>query len=392
MPDSLEIQDVFYERLALQRKVGYTGIKFWYGSGRKGMSERRREAFIDILRVAATCAVVMLHAVTGIMDVTDMTLYPVTKKVFLIVLDLVCWCVPVFVMISGYLFLNPKKEISFRLMLTRYCRRILAALFVFGIPYAWLEQAAVKGTFGPEMILEGVLMVFRGESWSHLWYLYMIFFLYLITPAVKWLLKRLPLPAVFVFLIALFLGSSVLPYARKLFGLEWMAVLPDGAIYFFYYICGYLFAVYRDGGICKRKSAPRACLGFRRMLPFLAAALAGGMAASRLSGKYIVQMAYNYPFTVLLSLLLFAVGLEGNRDGGQEKINAVAWEKAGALCFAVYLIHPLFLNIYYKFLHISPLDFFIGVSLPVFFLAILLPAFFSAWILRKIPPLRKWVL
>ncbi|MGN0167258.1 MAG: acyltransferase family protein, partial [Acetatifactor sp.] len=115
-------------------------------------------------------------------------------------------------------------------------------------------------------------------------------------------------------------------------------------------------------------------------------------ASSRIFGNYTVQMAYNYPFTVVLALLLFGLGLNWQKNGKKEKRNTGFWEKAGALCFAVYLIHPVFLNIYYKFLHISPLDFRIWISLPLFFLAALLPAFLAAWILRKVPVLKKYVL
>ena len=73
---------------------------------------KKREVFLDGLRVAATCAVVMLHTITGAMDITNMSEYPLEWKVFLAGLDLLCWCVPVFLMISGYLFLNPAREIG----------------------------------------------------------------------------------------------------------------------------------------------------------------------------------------------------------------------------------------------------------------------------------------
>ena len=55
---------------------------------------REREAFLDRLRV-------MLHTATGVMDATDMSLYPEENRVFLTVMDLVCWCVPVFLVLSG---------------------------------------------------------------------------------------------------------------------------------------------------------------------------------------------------------------------------------------------------------------------------------------------------
>ena len=380
------------------------------------MSVKKRENFLDRLRVAATCAVVLLHTVTGIMDVTDMSRYRMEKRFFLVVLDLVCWCVPVFVLISGYLFLNPERELPFRQMLTKYCRRILLALFLFGIPYACMELVAVEKTFRPGMILESILMVLQGRSWSHLWYLYLVLLLYLLTPAIKYLLKKVPLSAVYVFLAVLLLGSSILPFVKKLLTLEWMHVLPDGGIYFFYYICGYLFAIRG-----RKLSAEEAALeqselrkypgeqkrpGNDCMFAVPVVILAIGMTFSRIFGEYKVQMAYNYPFTVALALILFSWGLtcQKNREPAKKsgapvkksrepvKRNTGFWEKAGALCFAVYLIHPVFLNIYYKFLHISPLDFSVWVSLPVFFLAAFLPAVFVAWILRKVPVLKKYVL
>ena len=69
-------------------------------------SIRSRKVFMDILRVVATCAVVLLHTVTGIKDTTDMNQYPAEFRVFLAVMDMVTWSVPIFIMISGYLFLT----------------------------------------------------------------------------------------------------------------------------------------------------------------------------------------------------------------------------------------------------------------------------------------------
>lgn len=340
----------------------------------------KREGFIDKLRVAATCAVVMLHTVTGVMDATDMGMYPFEKKVFLVALDLVCWCVPMFLMISGYLFLNPEREIRMGRMLTKYCRRIVLALLLFGVPYALLEQIAVEKSFRWEMVGKGIGMVLRGESWSHMWYLYLILLLYLLTPALKWILVRVPRWTIYLLLAGLFTGSSLLLYLCKLCSLDWKFLPPDELIYFFYYICGYLFA---SG---KKSGAAKAARGGKRFFT-LALLLAAGMAGSRLWGKYQLQMAYNYPFTVLLSLLLFVAG-KGFRPG----VPAPFWKHASAISFAVYLVHPVFLNIAYKFMHITPLSFPIGLSLPFFFLGTLLLAAGAAWLLCRLPPLRKYVL
>lgn len=373
---------------------------------------REREDFLDKLRVAATCAVVLLHTITGVMDATDMSLFPFENKVFLAALDLICWCVPVFVLISGYLFLNPVRKISMRDMLTKYCRRIVLALFLFGVPYACLEQIALEHTFKAGMLGKGFLMVLRGESWSHMWYLYLILLLYLATPALKWLLERVPDLAVWMLLGELAAVSSILPCLAAFLEWEYPTALLGSFIYLFYYMCGYLFAVRgssgaRTGENCTepgrtRREGKAAGVRERRggalawVLPGTAAALALGMAVSRLSGIHTARTAYNDPLTVVLALLLFGTGFVWSRSGRKGAKNTGLWKQrqrqASALTFAVYLIHPVFLNTFYKFLHITPLDFNIRVSLPLFFLGTLLLSSAAAWALRQISVLRKYVL
>ena len=343
---------------------------------------KKREIFLDQLRVAATCAVVMLHTVTGVMDHTDMSVYPLEKKVFLVILDLICWCVPVFLIISGYLFLNPERNLNMKKMLTKYCRRILLALFLFGVPYACLEQIAAERRSGVDMVGKAFLMVLRGESWSHMWYLYLILVLYLFTPLIRLLLRYLPRPVLYGILTVLFTGSSLLPYLSRLTGQQ-LPVLPDWGIYIFYYVSGYLFT----GDLTKVRNTFRKktvnCLGAAALL------LAAAMACSRLVGNYTLQMAYNYPFTTVLAFLLFGWGATGRESRGRI---VSFWRQAGELTFAVYLIHPVFLNVAYKFLHVTPLSFSLAVSLPLFFLTTIILSAAMAWGLHKIPLLRKYVL
>lgn len=360
---------------------------------------QEREEFLDKLRVAATCAVVLLHTITGVTDATDMSMFPFEYKVFLAALDLICWCVPVFVLISGYLFLNPARKISMRDMLAKYCRRIVLALFLFGVPYACLEQIALEHTFKTEMLGKGFLMVLRGESWAHMWYLYLILFLYLITPALKWLLERIPRPAVYALLGVLLTAGSILPCLAAFLDWAYPTALLGRLIYLFYYMCGYLFTVRRSAGTQEgedglelaQERRGRTCAW---ILQGAAAVLALGMAVSRLSGVQTARTAYNDPRAVLLALLLFGSGFVWSRGGRKGAKNTGLWKQrqASALTFTVYLVHPVFLNIFYKFLHITPLDFNIWVSLPLFFLGTLLLSAAAAWLLRRIPVLRRYVL
>lgn len=356
-----------------------------------------REVFLDKLKVAAACAVVLLHTITGVLDTSDMSGYPMEEKIFLILVDASSWCVPVFLMISGYLFLDPGHTVSAGRMLTKYCRRVFLALFLFGVPYACLELIATEGGFRRGMPGEAVLMVLQGKSWSHMWYLYLIFFLYLLTPGLKWVLSHIPKPASAAVCGFLLADCSILPFLFRFLEIERKPFLPEEGIYLFYYICGYFFAERRVGDremSEKKKSAEEA--GSRDgktgwlLAAFLLLVLAV-MVCSRLSAEYHVQMGYNYPLTLILAVTLFAGGFRGERRAPAQA-GGVPWAKLADISFAVYLVHPVFLNLAYKFLHITPLSFLPGVSLPLFFLGTLLLSAAAAWLLKKMPPLGKYVL
>lgn len=343
-----------------------------------------RKNFLDILRVLATCAVVLLHTISGVRDHTDMSLYPVQERVFLSVLDLVTWSVPVFIMISGYLFLNPTREFTWKQMAFKYCRRIILALLLFGVPYACIELVITEHRLSLATPGRAVLMVLQGKSWSHMWYLYLILFLYLLTPMLKWILQKVSKGWIYVVMAVLLIGSSILPWLSQCFGTEFL-VLPDLGIYVFYYLCGFLLVCKseKNGNIGKKVGSPW-------VLPLVIGTLVVGMISYRLLALQRIELAYAYPPTVLLSVLLFIWAASWNLQL-QEKTAGV-WRKFGGLCFTIYLVHPVFINIAYKFLNLTPLKFPLGVSLPIFFLVIMMLSVGSAWVLRKIPVLRKYVL
>ena len=278
------------------------------------------------------------------------------------------------------------------------------AILLFGVPYAASELVVAERTFRIMMIPEALKMTLTGHTWSHMWYLYLILFLYLITPLLKKVLRVLPAWGVAAVMAVIFLGSSVAPFLNKVLDVNSIPVLPDGGVYFLYYLCGYLFAV-RE--VCVDKG--------RNVWLIAATVLALGMILSRTLVGFSIQMAYNYPFTVLLSVLLFAAGRNGGGRAADisttgeelERLkHRIPWQEAGALSFAVYLVHPVYVNLLYKFAKITPFTLLeqCGVQsvatgqvllpflLVVFCLLVLALSMVTAWGLRKIPVLKKYVL
>ena len=399
-----------------------------------GLSGPRKQ-FLDVLRVLATCAVVLMHVLTGAIDVTDTSIVPEYRSLLLSVMDLVTWCVPIFLLISGYLFLNPERTLTYPVMIKKYCRRIALAILLFGVPYAASELVVTERTFRIRMIPEALKMTLTGHTWSHMWYLYLILFLYLITPLLKKVLRVLPVWGVAAVMAVIFLGSSVAPFLNKVLDVNSIPVLPDGGVYFLYYLCGYFFALREvcvdkgrnagsqmvEPGSGRRAGDNTECDGetqnvesraWNVWLKAAVAVLAMGMILSRTLAGFSIQMAYNYPFTVLLAVLLFAAGWNGGGDGAalaareKDRIHRIPWQEAGALSFAVYLVHPVYVNLLYKFVKITPFTVLeqCGVQsvaagqavlillLVAICLVVLALATATAWVLRKIPVLRKYVL
>ena len=288
------------------------------------------------------------------------------------------------------------------------------AILLFGVPYAASELVVAERTFRIMMIPEALKMTLTGHTWSHMWYLYLILFLYLITPLLKKVLRVLPVWGVAAVMAVIFLGSSVAPFLNKVLDVNSIPVLPDGGVYFLYYLCGYLFAV-REVCVDKAESCGTSGKGMEAGLDtepvrgkrtgnvwlIAAAVLIMGMILSRILAGFSIQMAYNYPFTVLLAVLLFAAGWNGSI-----KKHRIPWQEAGALSFAVYLVHPVYVNLLYKFVKITPFTVLeqCGVQsvaagqavlillLAAYCLVVLALATATAWVLRKIPVLRKYVL
>ncbi len=162
------------------------------------MAETKRTAYFDVLRVVATFAVMLIHLCVPHWE----ALSPSSAGWLTVhLLDSACrWSVPIFVMISGALFLNPEREISFGKICRKNLARIGIAFGIWSAVYTLLDWA--KGA----QLRDLPLIFLKGEY--HMWFLFLIAGLYLFTPLLRKLTaspKRtqwfLVLGGVFFFLI-----------------------------------------------------------------------------------------------------------------------------------------------------------------------------------------------
>ena len=317
--------------------------------------DNRSTAFLDVLRWSATAMVVMLHVVSGVTAILSAEMTSDQRAVYYTAKALMTAGVPVFLMISGALLLNPEKQISVRKILTHYVRRILLALLVFGTVFAVIELYVTEKNFSLEIIGRGFLNTLSGKSWAHMWYLYELAGLYLATPLLRAVIRYGKKQLLQYGLILGFLFSSFIPFLEQLSGFDLGFTFPFSGIYLFYYVSGYYFLKYG-------RTSPR--------LTAAAAILTIGVLTADMAFLKLFRVSYDSPLIVFLTVCLF---LTAANSGVR-----VSW------------MSRQFLNLFYKFLGITPLAFGYG-GIFLFWAAAFLLSCLGSWIMQKIPILKKYV-
>lgn len=130
-----------------------------------------RIIYFDYLRVCATFAVMILHISAPNWYTTDVNGFE--WQVFNFFDSIVRWGVPVFVMISGALFLN--REISLKTLYSKYVFRMVISFLVWSVIYTFFGGGNLVDKM-PTMLVQGHY---------HMWFIPMIIGLYICIPLIK---------------------------------------------------------------------------------------------------------------------------------------------------------------------------------------------------------------
>lgn len=204
---------------------------------------QNRLLFSDLLRILAIFGAILIHVSAANIDQV-----PVESTAFFsfnIYDSLARFCVPIFVMLSGMLFLNPNKDIKTKAFFIKYIPRIILALFFYGVVYFILISYLETGVLDFHFIKDGFISVCSGNARYHLWYLYMIVGLYLITPFLRVFTAKATKKEIEYFLLLFLLVSSVLFTMEKFSVFQFVSNLVEQMKlsflygYMGYYMLGY---------------------------------------------------------------------------------------------------------------------------------------------------------
>ena len=345
-----------------------------------------RLTYADLLRCAAMLAVIVLH-VAG----SQLAAVPVDSgafQVFNLYDGLVRWCVPVFVMLSGMFLLDPKHSLPLSKLFFGHILRIAVALAVWGTAYALLLRVREYGlSWGSvRAALHSVLL---GQTHFHLWFLYMIIGLYLVTPVLRAFVRGAGRRDFHWFFLLVFLFAWLIPTVLRLRPSQTLSLYVNNLNlhlvlgYVGYYVLGYYLKEYT-------LSRPAEYLTY--LLGILGAVVTVGGTAwlSRQQGA-LVQTLYSYdaPNVALMSAAVFVffryvLGVSDERSRRQR------FSGAARISFGVYLVHAFFLIALQHF-GVTTLSFAPALSVPALSAVVFLCSLAVAWLLSKVPFAGKYL-
>ncbi len=130
-------------------------------------------------------AVVTIHVLCTGLESNSFHINDINHAIIFFLDKLIHWAVPIFVMISGAVFLNKNKSLSIKNMYIKYIKRLFVNLVTWSIIYS-LFRFILK-----QLTIKGLLFSIIFEQYSHLWYLFMMIGLYMVFPLLKALLDNI---------------------------------------------------------------------------------------------------------------------------------------------------------------------------------------------------------
>lgn len=332
-----------------------------------------RDISLDFIRLVATFLVICLHvSANGFYYLNQYhwwaaNIYESIARV----------AVPLFFMVTGALLLP--KEITIRSILARLWR-ITVPLLAWSMLY--LKYQGVNPDFWMMKILKAPVMY-------HLWYLYTLFGAYLFLPVMAGFFQANHLKTLLFVIAAWFLGATIVPTTWSLTSAsaEYASVSWEFlSLYAGYMVLGAI--LYKK--IMLRKSYQLATA------PIWGACIA---AIAYLTWTHSIQLGrpdstfyeYKSPFVALCSAAAFISLREFSQNYlSQNKLALVALPRFSRLCFGIYLVHAMILDVFYlhsfNFKFINPWAAIPIVTVVTFAVSALLVA-----ILQKLPVIRSIV-
>lgn len=344
------------------------------------MPEIKRRPELDILRLLATLAVIMTHLCAGI--ILSIDIYSFDWGFLNCLRAAATWDVPVFVMISGCLFLDSKRTVSIKLMYQKYVKHIAVCFCVWSA----LFQALYYYTGRYDLNWKGIVSQILIGPYPF-WYLFMLAGIYMVVPFLKQFISNKVLIQYFLLLFILmeFVANYGinLPYIGTI-----IAEIFNKATFHFtlgftgYYMLGYYLVTYKVSDKLEK------ILYVLGILCVIFSCVATTW-QSRRDGVYNEWFSkYLMPNVIVESASIFTFFVKRVSRLDFSPLAQRIWKFLTIHGFGVYLVHALVIEMLNLFnitvISASPL-----VMVPMLTITVYLISLVLTWLIRKIPVVGK---
>jgi surface polysaccharide O-acyltransferase-like enzyme len=292
---------------------------------------------VDLIRTVAIVLVIMVHAaiephpIVTVMDQAEVVRW-FTVNTYDAFADA---SVPLFVMLSGALLLQPSKVEPIRVFLKKRALRLGLPFVFWGAAY-FLWRFFVNGeALNVGSIVQGVLT----GTYYHFWFLYMLAGLYLVTPVLRVVTAHADRRVLRYFLALVFFGTAVVPLLILVSGFTIELKLFAVTGWIGYYVLGYYVLSSRF------RSSILYALYFLGFLGTVAGTYAASALVGGHTGLFFLDYLSSAPVVLasaaffLLLLKVSPTALAARFPRGSKVLHFV-----GCSTLAIYLLHVMVLE------------------------------------------------
>ena len=348
--------------------------------------ESKRIVYFDYLRVISVLSVIVLHVAAQNWNNVDTSTYE--WNVFNVYDGASRWGVPIFVMISGALFLGQEHALN-----TLYRRHVLKMVIAF---LFWSTAYSVWGNWieGSEQTGKEILVsIIVGRY--HLWFLPMIIGIYMIVPLLNEIVKDNN--TAFYFLILSFIFSFLIPQAILIINLESIGLsltlskaLSNANVHFVvgfsgYYVLGYIL---HNIDLKRKQLIILYYLGFCGLLVTVGATAWISVHFEEPKSIFYGDFTVNILVTAVTIFLWAKYNLNSTTLSVRRQRLLLRLSKCS---FGIYLVHVFVIDGMKAFFNLTTLSFNAVLAVPVISGIVFIISYLLSALLNRIPVIKKWI-
>lgn len=341
------------------------------------MDTSKKIYVFSYIRAISCIAIICLHTIFTAVGIYGKTVQENQLISYRVVMDNLMWAVPCFIMVTGALLLNREKYISYKKIFTKYIGRVLWAIFVFGLTFAFIDIVYSVEPMTMRMVWGQLAEIITGKSWSHVWYLYCIIGLYLLLPFYKKIVNNSTRKEMLYLLVMYVVFLSIVPQLRN-WNVNIGFYIHVSTIYPFYFFLGNYLWEYQSSIKIREKLLIAISTIFISFLSWI-----GWI-------REIINMRSFFSYSSIL-IIVQSIGVFLLLSKINIKIDCLKTFllKIDENSFGVYLIHMIYVRYAFKQMDINPFEKGGWLCVIGLIFVITTLSWISVFLLKKIPIFKK---